>query len=282
MANEPELLLEDLVFPEGPRWHDGRLWFSDMHACEVVAVDERGQRETIVAVPRKPSGLGWLPGGDLLVVSMEDRRLLRYDGRELREHADLSTLAPFFCNDMVVDGEGRAYVGNFGFDLHGGGSPASTNLILVTPDGAARAVADDLQFPNGTVITPDGGRLIVGESWGRRLTAFDIAADGSLSNRRTWADLGVPPDGIALDEANCIWVAVPTKPGAFIRVAEGGEVRQRIDVPDAGAYACMLGGADGRTLFMLEAQTSNPQEMHGRGSGRIRTCRVDAGRAGWP
>ncbi len=154
MTDRPSLLLDNLVFPEGPRWHKGRLWFSDIHAGEVVAVDENGQRETIVRVGAKPSGLGWLPGGDLLVVSMEDRRVLRFDGRELKQHADLSGLAAFSCNDMVVDGGGRAYVGNFGFDLWGGGEPTTTNLILVTPDGDASTVATDMFFPNGPAITP--------------------------------------------------------------------------------------------------------------------------------
>lgn len=279
---EPTVLLDGLMFPEGPRWHDGRLWFSDMHAHEVVAVGLDGQRETIVAVPNDPSGLGWLPGGDLLIVSMRDRKLLRYDGSALREHADLSALAPFHCNDMVVDGAGRAYVGNFGFDLHARAEPKTTNLILVTPDGACREVATDLFFPNGTVITPDGTALIVGESGGRRLTAFDIEADGSLSNRRVWADLGVPPDGIALDAEECIWVAVPTNPGAFIRVAKGGEVRQRIDLDDWGGFACALGGPEERTLFMLEARSSDPAEIAGPGNGRIRALEVDAPRAGWP
>ena len=200
-------------------------------------MDQSGQRETIVKVPGKPSGLGWLPDGDLLLVSMEDRQVLRYDGVELTQHADLSGLSPYFCNDMVVDGHGRAYVGNFGFDLWGGGEPTTTNLILVSPVGAASSVASDMFFPNGPAITPDGTTLIVGESRGRRLTAFDIASDGSLSNRRVWADLGVPPDGIALDAENCIWVAVPTNPGAFIRVAEGGQVKQRIEIEDAAGFA---------------------------------------------
>jgi sugar lactone lactonase YvrE len=176
-ATAPRLLLDDLVFPEGPRWHDGRLWFSDMHAHEVVAVDESGVRERIVAVPGSPSGLGWLPGGELLIVSMEDRRLLRLADGALVEHADLSRLAPFHLNDMVVDAQGRAYVGNFGFDLHGGGRMATTSLVLVTPDGAARVVAEDLGFPNGAVVTPDGGTLIVAESFAKKLTAFDVAPD---------------------------------------------------------------------------------------------------------
>lgn len=143
-------------------------------------------------------------------------------------------------------------------------------------------MADDLSFPNGTVITPDGGTLIVGESGGQRLTAFDVAADGSLSARRVWAELGLPPDGIALDAEGCIWVAVPARPGGFLRVAEGGEVKQRIDLADRGGFACMLGGDEGRTLFMLEALESDPAKIAGPGNGRIRTVEVDAPRAGLP
>ena len=280
--SEPTILLDGLMFPEGPRWHDGRLWFSDMHAREVVAVDESGARETIVEVPNDPSGLGWLPDGDLLVVSTRDRRLLRFDGATLQEHADLSSLAPFYCNDMVVDRQGRAYVGNFGFVLHAGETLASTNLILVEPDGRAREVADDLMFPNGAVITPDAQTLIVAESGAQRLTAFAIGADGSLSDRRIWAELGRVPDGISLDAEGSIWVAVPTTPGAFVHVAEGGEVKQRIELEEHGGFACMLGGDDGKTLFLLEARTSNPAEIAGSGNGRIRTVRVDVPRAGWP
>ncbi len=205
-------LLDGLCFPEGPRWHDGKLYFSDMHANRVMTVDLDGRSSVVCEVPNQPSGLGWLPDGRMLVVSMTDRKLMRMERDGLKLHADLSALATFHCNDMVVDSAGRAYVGNFGFDLHKGEKPHATVLVMVTAEGKARVVADDLTFPNGTVITPDGRTLIVGESFGRRLTAFDIAADGSLANRRVWADLGENvPDGIALDAEGAIWVASPTK-----------------------------------------------------------------------
>ena len=285
MAREGRLVIDELVFPEGPRWveDDGRLWFSDMHALEVVAVSPAGERETICRVPNRPSGLGFLPDGRLLVVSMTDRRLLRLDPDGLTEVADLSGLASWHCNDMVVDARGNAYVGNFGFDITpgSGAAPRTAAMAFVTPDGDASIAADDLMFPNGTVITPDGGTLIVGESRGRRLTAFDVASDGSLSNRRLWADIGEPPDGICLDAENCVWVAVPTNPGALLRVREGGGILERIDVPDRGAYACMLGGPERKTLFSLEAASSNPEPGAPR-TGRIRAFDVEVGGAGLP
>jgi len=279
---EPQLLLDGLIFPEGPRWHDGRLWFSDMHAHEVVAVDESGRRETIVEVPGSPSGLGWLPDGRLLVVSMQDRRLLRLEDGRLVEHADLSRLAPFHCNDMVVDARGRAYVGNFGFDLHGGAKFAPTCLVLVTEDGRAQIVAERLAFPNGTVITPDGATLIIAESFGKALTAFDIAADGSLANRRTWAPLSFTPDGIALDADGYVWSASALAPGGFVRVAPGGAVDASIDLEGRTGFACALGGADRRTLFMLEARDDDPHHKPPRGNGRIRTVRVAVPGLGLP
>lgn len=279
---EPRVLLDDLVFPEGPRWHDGRLWFSDMHAREVVAVDEHGTRETIVEVEGRPSGLGWLPDGRLLVVSMEDRRLLRLDDGRLVEHADLSALAPFHCNDMVVDARGNAYVGNFGFDLHGRARLAATCLILVRADGSSCIVAEGLGFPNGSVVTPDGATLIVAESFGKVLTAFDIQPDGTLASRRTWAALSFNPDGIALDAEGCIWAAHPITPGGFLRVAPGGAVLERIDLADRAGFACALGGADRRTLFLLEAFDPNPHADPQRGNGRIRTVRVAAPGTGLP
>src|SRR5208282_5467864 len=173
-----KVLTGGLAFPEGPRWRDGKLFFSDMHAHQVLAVDMAGKREVVCEVPARPSGLGWLPDGRMLVVSMTDRKLMRLDRDGLKTVADLSKLAPFDCNDMVVDARGRAYVGNFGFDLHGNAQPRSTTLVMVAPDGIARIVAEELMFPNGMVITPDGKTLIAGETFGRRLTAFDIAADG--------------------------------------------------------------------------------------------------------
>ena len=285
MPREARTLLDNLVFPEGPRWHDGRLWFSDMHAHEVVAVDLDGNRETIAQVPNQPSGLGWLPDGRLLIVSMTDRKLLRLDPDGLYEVADISAYAPHHCNDMVVDAEGNAYIGNFGFNFAAGEQPRATAIVRVTPDGEASIAADGLEFPNGTVITPDGKTLIVGESWGRRLTAFDIAANGSLANRRVWADLAEsavgPPDGICLDAEGCIWVAVPTMPGAVARVAEGGEVVERIDVADFGVYACMLGGPERKTLFTLEAKSSAPEPGDPR-TARIRAFEVEVGGAGLP
>ena len=200
---ETRVLLHGLCFGEGPRWHDGALWLSDMHAREVLRITADGHATRVFEVAEWPSGLGWLPEGDLLVVSMRDRRILRWDGASLTQHADLGALASFHCNDLVVDAQGRAYVGNFGFDLHAQQKPRAAELICVEPDGAARVVASDMRFPNGTVITPDGGTLIVGESWGGCLTAFDILPNGDLTNRRIWATLpaGAVPDGICLDEA---------------------------------------------------------------------------------
>lgn len=206
-----EAMLEGLCFPEGPRWHEGRLYFSDMHAHWVMAVDEAGRAEKIIEVPNQPSGLGWRPDGTMLVVSMVDRTLMAARGGTLERVADLSRVATFHCNDMVVDVQGRAYVGNFGFDLFDpnltmtpealAGLPKAA-LARVDPDGSVHVAARDLAFPNGTVITPDGRTLIVAESIGQRLTAFDIGADGALLNRRVWAETPrVAPDGICLDEA---------------------------------------------------------------------------------
>ena len=275
------VLLDGLYFPEGPRWHDGRLWFSDFYAHEVVAVDLQGRRETIVAVPEQPSGLGWLPDGRLLVVSMKDRKVMRLDPDGLKVHADLRHLAAFNCNDMVVDTDGRAYVGNFGFNHYIGEKPAPAPLIRVDPDGAASLAAEGLMFPNGTVITPDGGTLIVGETRGKRLTAFDRAADGGLSNKRVWADLGDNyPDGICLDAEGAIWVADPRN-NMVIRVLEGGEVTDTVSTADLGAFACMLGGDDRCTLFVCTAKMSGPGAAETR-SGRIEMVGVDVPGAGLP
>ncbi|HEB90879.1 MAG TPA: hypothetical protein ENI85_14995 [Deltaproteobacteria bacterium] len=277
----PEVLLDGLRFPEGPRWHEDRLWFSDMHAGRVMAVGMDGIAETIVEVEAEPSGLGWLPDGRLLVVSMQDRRLLRLDPKGLTEVADLSGLASFHCNDMVVDSRGHAYVGNFGFDLHAGDDPIGANLILVRPDGEAEVAAADLLFPNGMVITPDGRTLIVGESFGARLTAFDLAQDGRLSRRRVWAQLeGFVPDGICLDAEGAIWVASPVGQGGVARVREGGEVIDRIAV-EHEAFACMLGGPDRRTLFICTSPDSDPAKTGDR-RGRIEVVAVDVPGAGLP
>ena len=276
-----QLLIDGLAFAEGPRWHEDRLWLSDMHSQEVLAIDLAGKAETICHVAQDPSGLGWLPDGTLLVVSMRDRRLLRLRGGELQEVADLSELASFHCNDMVVDARGRAYVGNFGFDLHQEAEFKKAALILVTPDGEARVAAADLAFPNGSVISPDGKTLIVGESFGGRLTAFDIAPDGDLSNRRLWAKLeGAVPDGICLDAEGAIWVASPIS-GEVLRVREGGEVAARVGV-SAQAFACMLGGSERRRLFIAVAETSQPEECRQKRTGRIEFVDVDVPGAGLP
>jgi sugar lactone lactonase YvrE len=281
MPAAPRVLLDGLAFPEGPRWHEDRFWFSDMHSQQVIAVDLDGNTETICEVPNSPSGLGWLPDGRLLVVSMDDKRLLRLEPEGLVEHADLSALASHRCNDMVVDAAGRAYVGNFGFDLHKGEKPCAAELILVTPEGETKLAADELMFPNGTVITPDGATLIVGESFGARLTAFDVGPDGALSNRRVWAQLeGAVPDGIALDAEGAIWVASPVS-AAVLRVREGGEVTDRIEV-ETQTFACMLGGPERKTLFICTAGSSDPEECRQQRNGRIETVDVDVPGAGLP
>ena len=277
---ETTVVLDGGAFFEGPRWREEKLWLSDMHGRAVLTLDEDGTSSAFATVPNRPSGIGWLPSGEMLVVSMTDRRLMRYDSGGFVEHADLAGLASHECNDMVVDHEGRAYVGHFGFDhfAHAGFKPAS--IIAVEPDGSPRVVAEDLMFPNGTVITDDGRTLIVGESYGRRLTAFDIRRDGSLSRRRIWADTGMAPDGICLDAEGCIWVASPTE-RAVVRVREGGEITDRVHV-GRKAIACMLGGSDRRTLFVLTAETTQPAKAVALRSARVETVRVDVPGAGLP
>jgi sugar lactone lactonase YvrE len=279
---ETTVLVDGLAFAEGPRWHDGRLWFSDQHAHRVMTADLNGNTEVVVEVPGRPSGLGWLPDGRLLIVSMTDRRLLRLDPEGLTGVSDLSRLATYHCNDMVVDERGRAYVGNFGFDLFQEEHTfVPAEIVLVDPGGGARIVADNMAFPNGTVITPDGRTLIVAETWGQRLTAFDIESDGSLSNRRVWAEIAEStPDGICLDEENAIWFATPLT-GEVLRCREGGEVTHRIR-PKREAYACMLGGPDRRTLFICTAETMNPDEARERMAASIEIVQVDVPGAGLP
>jgi sugar lactone lactonase YvrE len=252
-----------------------------MHANRVVTVDEDGHVDRVVRVSGRPSGLGWLPDGRMLVVSMDDRKLLRYDGRSLETHADLSDLAAHEINDMVVDEQGRAYVSQFGFDLHHQGPFAKTEILLVEPDGRARAVADELAFPNGMVITPDGKTLIAAESFAARLTAFDVAEDGGLSNRRVFAKLeGATPDGICLDAEGCVWLASPPSKEC-LRVREGGEVTERI-ATETQAIACMLGGADRRTLYVLTSESLDPDECLKKKSARVETVKVDVAGAGLP
>lgn len=288
------LLIDGLYFGECPRWRDGWLYFSDFYAHAVKRVDLNGAVETVVEVAGQPSGLGWLPDGRMLVVSMVDRRLLRLEpDSRLVEHADLSGIATFHCNDMVVDARGRAYVGNFAFDLdaflHEEGpaaamaepGPPRAKLARVDPDGSVHVAAEDLKFPNGSVITPDGQTLIVAETLGLRLTAFDMASDGALSNRRTWAELGTRlPDGICLDANGNVWAANPLTTEAFL-VAEGGNV---IDVvqTDQPCFACMLGGPERRHLFLVTAPSSDASVASRAANGHIQVAEVAVPGAGWP
>ena len=274
-------VLAGLRFPESPRWHDGRLWFSEKRAGRVVRLHGDGP-ESVVEVPADPGGLGWTASGELLVVSMGDRRLLRLGDGGLIEVADLSHLTGGKCNDMVVDRFGRAYVGDFGYDLAAGEQPAGGCLTLVDGTGAARVVADDLGFPNGAVATPDGTGLIVAESSAGRLTAFDIGDDGGLHGRRVFADLGRGvADGICLDAGGAVWYADPLG-CEVVRVADGGRVLQRISTGDEGAFACVLGGDDGRELFVCTYSEAASMDPAGPPVGRIIATSVEVPSAGSP
>jgi sugar lactone lactonase YvrE len=277
-----DLLVDGVDFGEGPRWHDGELWYSDFYQRCIYAVTASGERRTVYGdLPDQPSGLGWMPDGSLLVVAMATQKLWRESNGALVEHADLSGIATGKCNDMVVAADGTAYVGNFGFDLEGGGRPAETALARVAPDGTVSVAAVGLRFPNGAVLTPDGSTLIVGETMRADYVAFTIEAHGSLSNRRVWAEVpGMFPDGCCLDADGGIWFA-DALGSQLVRVKEGGEVTDTVATP-MPTYACMLGGDDGRTLFVLCAPASHPDEVAGKAAGAIYTMGVKAARAGLP
>jgi len=278
---ETRILLTGLAFPESPRWHDGRLWVSDWGAGEVFAVDLDGRSDVVARVPSFPMCIDHLPDGRLLIVSSSDQRLLRQelDG-SLVTHADLAGLADHPWNDIVVDGRGNAYVNNIGFDFPDG-EFATGIVVLVTPDGAVRQVADGVAFPNGMAVTPDNATLIVAESYGNKLTAFDIAADGSLSNGRLWAKVDDYPDGICLDAEGAIWYGdVGNK--RCVRVREGGEVLQTIQL-DRGCFACMLGGPDRRTLFLIANEWGGADDMAGGlRAGQVLVAEAPAPGVGWP
>jgi sugar lactone lactonase YvrE len=282
---DSQVVVEGLAFGEGPRWRDGRLWFSDMHDHAVKAyIPDDEKLEVVVNVPGTPSGLGWDEDGRLLIVSMDDRRLLRFDGGGLVEVADLSSYTEHPINDMVVSDRGIAYIGSFGFDLHAADEPRPTVLLAVdTGSGSHRVAVDGLRFPNGMVITPDGSTLIVAESFGACLTAFTIAPDGEPIDRREWAALegGAVPDGICLDRDGCVWVSSPTT-CEFLRVREQGEVVQRISSGDRMAIACMLGDDDRRTLYMLTSKGIDPAKAAELRTGRLQRIRVDVEGAGLP
>jgi len=271
-------LLKDLALVESPRWHDNRLVFSDWGAGEVLAADLDGGRELITPIEAMPFCLDRLPDGRLLIVAGH-QLLVHESGGSLRPYADLGSLSTKPWNDIVTDGRGNTYVNNIGFDFPEG-EYAPGLIALIKPDGTAHQAADGLAFPNGMAVTPDNATLIVAESYGGVLSAYDIAADGDLSNRRVWADLqGAAPDGICIDAEGAVWFAeVPGR--RCVRVREGGEVLQMI-TSELGCFACMLGGPEGTTLFVTAAAWPDAMTPGSR-TGRILKAEVSVPHAGWP
>ena len=273
-------LIGGIDFGEGPRWHNGRLWYSDFHQKTVYSVDLNGERNVEFTLDDQPSGLGWMPDGSMLVVSMINRQVLRVSSDGVSVHADLSELATWHCNDMVVSSSGHAYVGNFGFDLDGRAEFCKTVMVHVTPEGDVSVGADGLSFPNGSVITPDEKTLIVGETFGGCYTSFSIHEDGTLSDPSLWAEVpGMFPDGCTMDAEETIWFADASTP-RVVRVAKGGKILDEVETPQV-PFACMLGGEDRKTLFILTADSSGPNQA-GSGSGNIWTHNVDVAKAGLP
>lgn len=281
------VLAGGLAFGEGPRWRDGRLWFSDFYRHGVYTLELDGTETKIVDVPQQPSGLGWLPDGRLLISSMRDRKVLRLDPEGLVVHADLSEIADFHVNDLITDASGRAYVGNFGYDLHADmhtrdipsiladESAANTRLARIDPDGGVHVATENMRFPNGMVLLNQGRTLVVAETLRLQLTAFDIADGGTLSNSRVWASTAeqmVAPDGIAADPEGGIWVTAALGP-AVLRYAEGGAVTGMVQTSQ-NAFACALGGPDGRTLFVCTAPDSSPEVVEGHRLGKIEIASV--------
>jgi sugar lactone lactonase YvrE len=280
--SEPKVLVDGLAYVESPRWHDGRLWFSHWGAEEVLAVDLDGNCE--VAAPGRPA-LGWatesLPDGRLLVTG--ETLLRREPDGSLVVHADISNVCTRGCSEIVVDGRGNIYINSIEFDFLGGGQPTGGVIALITPDGTVSKVAGDLAFPNGMVVTPDNSTLVCAESFASRLTAFDIADDGTLYNRRTWAE-NIGPDGITMDAEGAIWCSSSIMAKDAARVLEGGEITHRIEL-EHDCFACMLGGPDRRTLFMLTAQWLGPDKVDdalARRTGRVLMTEVDVPGVGWP
>ena len=287
LTSEP--FVSGLFFGECPRWHDGRLWYSDFFDKAILSVSPEGERRVELDFDGEPAGLGWLPDGRLLFNSRLDRVIFRRepDGTVV-EHGDLRPWATWHANDMVVASNGQAYSGNFGFDLDGlydgtvdASAIAPASLIRVDPDGTSHEAADALRFPNGAVITDDGGTLIIAESFGGQLSAFDRGTDGALSNRRVWATLeGIAPDGICLCADGSVWVANALA-AECVRVAEGGEVLERVTT-SRNCYACMLGDDDRRTLYMVTAVDSNAAVARAARDGAIEKVRTTVPGAGLP
>jgi sugar lactone lactonase YvrE len=290
MQVEWTTVIDGIDFGEGPRWHKGRLWFSDFYQQTISSVeihaDGSGTRHVELEHDGRPSGLGWLPDGRLLFVSMLDRKVMRQEADgSVVEHADLSEVTGGHCNDMVVAEDGTAYVGNFGFDFEGGDSVKTTGLVIVRPDGSVAADGHQLLFPNGAVITPSHRTLMVGETFGGQFTAFTIDHDGSLTEPRVWASVdGTAPDGCTLDEEEGIWFS-DAAGKQIVRVVGSGDIDDpstiRIGTPN-NTYACMLGGNDGRTLFVLLCDDASPAAAAGTATGSIVSTRIDVAHAGLP
>ena len=277
----PRVLLEGVAFPESPRWHDGRLWFSDWLAQEVIALDPEGGHEVMAEVDAFPFSIDWLPNGPMLITAGRQLMRMEPDG-SVATHVDLSDLSEHGLNEIVVDGRGYAYVNGVGFDMMGGGEPKPGIIAVVTQGGEARKVAEGGNFPNGMAITPDGSTLIVADSYAKELIGFEIGADGRLDNRRSWADLGDGvPDGICVDAEGAVWYAdVPNR--RCVRVREGGDVLQTIEL-DRGCFACMLGGEEGDTLFITAQEWNGPEGIFNEPrTGQVLTVDAPAPHAGHP
>ncbi|MBS4214634.1 SMP-30/gluconolactonase/LRE family protein [Neobacillus rhizophilus] len=284
--NKTTDFITGLTFSEDPRIYNGYLWFSDFFSKQVLKADmDTGEVETVCRLDDQPSGLGWLPDGRMLVVSMLNRKVYRLETNgELTEYADLNHIATYHCNDMLVDKAGRAYVGNFGGNLSAiakkYGREALKNMELPTaaiaciePNGDVKVVAENMLFPNGTVLTDNGKTMIIAETYGNCLTAFDVEKDGTLVNRRTWAQFdNIYPDGICIDSEGAIWASNPIE-NAVYRVKEGGEITDKVQTSQ-NCYAVALGGKEGRTLYCCTAQTSDPVDAVHLKCGKIETIEV--------
>ena len=270
-----------LAFPEAPRWHAHKLWFTDQHAASVYQLTSEGRLSLFATTDDRPGGLGWLPDGSLLVVYMTQRRLMRRAENHWVEYADLSSLASYHCNDLVVDQRGTVFAGNFGHPIETGKPMGPAELIRIDASGMPQVVSRDLVFPNGSVITGDARSLLIAETFAHRISRFDLDADSRLSNHRIWAELGdATPDGICLDAEGALWVASPFT-HEVLRLAEGGEGLAQCRTLGT-PYACMLGGDDRRTLYICTSETDDPTEAARLKSGRIESVRVEVPGSGLP
>ncbi|MFF2554395.1 SMP-30/gluconolactonase/LRE family protein [Nocardia sp. NPDC058058] len=280
-AINPTVLLEGLALGESPRWHEGRLWLSDWLAGHILSIDEKGTPRVELRMAGLPFCFDWLPDGRLLVLSNGDeRKLLRreLDGTVV-SHADLTNLSEYPWNEIVVDAHGNAYINSIGYDMMGGEDPRPGSLAVVAPDGSVRSLSDDLHFPNGMAITADGSTLIVAESHAKRLSAFDIENDATVTNRRVWAEVDGYPDGICVDAEGAVWAAAMDR---CLRIAEGGAELAEV-VLDRSAFACTLGGPTGDTLYVVAAEWKGPEYMSPENrTGRVLTVRAPAAHAGRP